>query len=385
MPGAPPFRPDQYERYKRHLALPEFGAERQETLLASRVLLIGAGGLGCPLAQYLAAAGVGTLGIADYDVVDASNLQRQVLFSTRDVGRPKVEVARERILALNPDVKVEPHTIRLSSDNALAIFADYDVVVDGTDNFPTRYLSNDACVLLGKPNVHGSIFRFEGQATVFDARRGPCYRCLYPEPPPPGSVPSCAEGGVLGVLPGTIALIQATETIKLLTGIGEPLIGRLLQYDALEMRFHEFKLRKDPACPLCGDAPTITALIDYEDFCGMPAHDRAETPVRERSAAEVAAMRARGESFLFLDVREPHEYEVARIEGTTLVPLASVAARAQEFAAWKQRPVVVHCRSGARSAKACAILAEQGFTDVWNLAGGIQSWSLTVDPEVPRT
>jgi adenylyltransferase/sulfurtransferase len=385
MPGAPPFRPDQYERYKRHLALPEFGADGQEKLLGARVLLLGAGGLGCPLAQYLAAAGVGTLGIVDYDVIDASNLQRQVLFSTRDVGRPKVEVARERILALNPDVKVEPHSVRLASDNALAIFADYDVVVDGTDNFPTRYLSNDACVLLGKPNVHGSIFRFEGQATVFDARRGPCYRCLYPEPPPPGSVPSCAEGGVLGVLPGIIALIQATETLKLLTGLGEPLIGRLLQYDALEMRFHEFRLRKDPSCPVCGDAPSVTALIDYEGFCGMPAHDRAETPLRERSAAEVAAMRARGESFLLLDVREPHEYEVARIEGAQLVPLATVAARAAEFAAWKQRPVVVHCRSGARSAKACKILAEQGFTDVWNLAGGIQSWSLTVDPEVPRT
>jgi adenylyltransferase/sulfurtransferase len=385
MSRPPPFRPDQFERYKRHLALPEFGADGQQKLLASRVLLIGAGGLGCPLAQYLAAAGVGTLGIVDYDVIDASNLQRQVLFSTRDVGRPKVEVARERILALNPDVKVEPHSVRLSSDNAMAIFADYDVVVDGTDNFPTRYLSNDACVLLGKPNVHGSIFRFEGQATVFDASRGPCYRCLYPEPPPAGSVPSCAEGGVLGVLPGIIALIQATETLKLLTGLGEPLIGRLLQYDALEMRFREFRLRKDPTCPICGDAPTVTALIDYEGFCGMPAHDRPETPVRERSAAEVAAMRARGEEFLFLDVREPDEYEVARIDGTTLVPLATVAARAEEFAAWKTRPVVVHCKGGARSAKACQILAEHGFREVWNLAGGIQSWALTVDAEVPRT
>ena len=361
MPRPPPFRPDQYERYKRHLALPEFGVEGQEKLLAARVLLIGAGGLGCPLAQYLAAAGIGTLGIVDDDVIDASNLQRQVLFSTRDVGRSKVEVARERILAQNPDVKVEPHSVRLSSDNAMAIFADYDVIVDGTDNFPTRYLSNDACVLLGKPNVHGSIFRFEGQATVFDASRGPCYRCLYPEPPPPGSVPSCAEGGVLGVLPGIIALIQATETLKLITGLGEPLIGRLLQYDALEMRFREFRLRKDPACPICGDAPTVTALIDYEGFCGMPAHDRPEAPLRERSAAEVAAMRARGEEFLFLDVREPHEYEVARIEGTTLVPLATVAERAEEFAAWKSRTVVVHCRSGVRSAKACRILAERGF------------------------
>jgi molybdopterin/thiamine biosynthesis adenylyltransferase/rhodanese-related sulfurtransferase len=384
MSATPPLRPDQFERYKRHLALPEFGLDAQRTLLASRVLLIGAGGLGCPLAQYLAAAGVGTLGIVDYDVVDASNLQRQVLYATRDVGRPKAEVARERILALNPDVKVETHAVRLASDNAMAIFADYDVVVDGTDNFPTRYLSNDACVLLGKPNVHGSIFRFEGQATVFDARRGPCYRCLYPEPPPPGSVPSCAEGGVLGVLPGIVALIQATETIKLLAGIGEPLIGRLLQYDALAMQFHEFRLRKDPACPVCGESPTVTELIDYEGFCGVPAHDRGEPAVRERSAADVAAMRARGESFLFLDVREPHEHATARIEGAQLVPLANVAARADEFAAWKQRPVVVHCHKGGRSAKACKTLQQLGFTDVWNLAGGIEAWSLTVDPEVPR-
>jgi adenylyltransferase/sulfurtransferase len=384
MPRKPPLRPDQFDRYKRHLALPEFGVAAQQKLLDSRVLLIGAGGLGCPLAQYLAAAGVGTLGIVDYDVVDASNLQRQVLYGTRDVGRPKVEVMRERILALNPDVKVEVHSVRLSSENALAIFADYDVVVDGTDNFPTRYLSNDACVLLGKPNVHGSIFRFEGQATVFDARRGPCYRCLYPEPPPPGSVPSCAEGGVLGVLPGIVAMIQATETVKLLTGLGEPLIGRLLLYDALEMSFREFGLRKDPSCPICGEAPSITALIDYEGFCGMPAHDRDAVPVRERSAADVAAMRARGDSFLFLDVREPHEFETARIEATLLVPLATVAARAEEFAEWKHGPVVVHCHKGARSAKACKTLAEHGFTDVWNLAGGIEAWSLTVDPDVPR-
>ena len=384
MPRKPPLRPDQFDRYKRHLALPEFGVAGQQKLLDSRVLLIGAGGLGCPLAQYLAAAGVGTLGIVDYDVIDASNLQRQVLYGTRDVGRPKVEVARERILALNPDVKVEAHSVRLSSENALAIFADYDVIVDGTDNFPTRYLSNDACVLLGKPNVHGSIFRFEGQATVFDARHGPCYRCLYPEPPPPGSVPSCAEGGVLGVLPGIVAMIQATETVKLLTGLGEPLVGRLLLYDALEMSFREFRLRKDPSCPVCGEVPSITALIDYEGFCGMPAHDRDEVPVRERSAADVAAMRVRGDAFLFLDVREPHEFETARIEGTQLVSLATVAARAEEFTEWKHGPVVVHCHKGARSAKACKTLAQHGFTDVWNLAGGIEAWSLTVDPDVPR-
>ena len=383
-PGSPPFRPDQYERYKRHLALPEFGAEAQQKLLASRVLLVGAGGLGCPLAQYLAAAGVGALGIVDFDVVDASNLQRQVLYGTRDVGRPKAEVARERILALNPDVKVEVHQVRLASDNALAILGDYDVVVDGTDNFPTRYLTNDACVLLGRPNVHGSIFRFEGQATVFDARRGPCYRCLYPEPPPPGSVPSCAEGGVLGVLPGLVALIQATETIKLLTGIGEPLIGRLLQYDALEMSFQEFRLRKDPSCPVCGEQPTVTELIDYDGFCGV-VRAAEEPAVREKSAVDVAAMQARGEPFLLLDVREPAEWEAARIEGARLVPLGELAVRVGELAAWRQKRVVVHCRSGARSAKAAKLLQEQGFDDVWNLTGGIQAWSLTVDPRVPRT
>jgi adenylyltransferase/sulfurtransferase len=380
----PPFRADQYERYRRHLALPEFGAEAQQKLLGSRVLLIGAGGLGCPLAQYLAAAGVGALGIVDFDVVDASNLQRQVLYGTRDVGRPKAEVARERILALNPDVKVEVHQVRLASDNALAILGDYDVVVDGTDNFPTRYLTNDACVLLGRPNVHGSIFRFEGQATVFDARRGPCYRCLYPEPPPPGAVPSCAEGGVLGVLPGIVALIQATETLKLLTGLGEPLIGRLLQYDALEMRFQEFRLRKDPSCPVCGERPTVTELIDYDGFCGVPG--RAEEPaVREKSAVDVAAMQARGEEFLLLDVREPAEWEAARIEGARLVPLGQLEGRLGELADWRQRRVVVHCRSGARSAKAVKLLHQHGFADAWNLAGGIQAWSLTVDPRVPRT
>jgi molybdopterin/thiamine biosynthesis adenylyltransferase/rhodanese-related sulfurtransferase len=380
----PPFRADQYERYKRHLALPEFGAEGQQALLAARVLLIGAGGLGCPLAQYLAAAGVGTLGLVDYDVVDASNLQRQVLYGTRDVGRPKAEVARERILALNPDVKVEVHQVRLASDNALAILGDYDVVVDGTDNFPTRYLANDACVLLGKPNVHGSIFRFEGQATVFDARRGPCYRCLYPEPPPPGAVPSCAEGGVLGVLPGLVALIQATETIKLITGLGEPLIGRLLQYDALAMSFTEFRLRKDPACPVCGERPTVRELIDYEGFCGLPRADEGEPPVRERSAVEVAAMQARGEPFLLLDVREPDEWEAAHIEGARLVPLGQLEARLGELADWRERRVVVHCRSGARSARAARLLQRLGFRDVWSMAGGIQAWSLTVDPRVPR-
>jgi adenylyltransferase/sulfurtransferase len=377
-PPSPPFRADQYERYRRHLVLPELGAEGQQRLLAARVLLIGAGGLGCPLAQYLAAAGVGTLGIVDPDVIDASNLQRQVLYATRDVGRPKVEVARERVLAQNPDVRVEAHALQLVAGNALEILAGYDVIVDGSDNFPTRYLANDACVRLGKPNVHGSVFRFEGQASVFDARRGPCYRCLYPEPPPPGAAPSCAEGGVLGVLPGLVALIQATETIKLVTGLGEPLIGRLLQLDALEMSFQEFRLRKDPACPVCGERPTVTELIDYEGFCGI----RHETPLREKSAVEVAALRARGEDFLLLDVREPEEHERARIDGARLIPLGELPIRLAELATWKDRTVVVHCRSGGRSARACRLLEEQGFADVWNLTGGIDAWSLTVDPRV---
>jgi adenylyltransferase/sulfurtransferase len=382
--ATPPLRADQFDRYRRHLVLPDFGLAAQQRLLAARVLLIGAGGLGCPTAIYLAAAGVGTIGIVDDDVVDASNLQRQILYGTGDLGRSKVDVARERILAQNPDVTVTPFATRLSSDNALEILGPYDVIVDGTDNFPTRYLSNDACVLLGRPNVYGSIFRFEGQASVFDARRGPCYRCLHPEPPPPGAVPSCAEGGVLGVLPGVIALIQATETIKLLTGIGEPLLGRLLLYDALAMRFEEFRLDKDPECPVCGPSPTVTSLIDYEGFCGVPAHDRSEAPPREKSAVEIAAMRARGEAFLLLDVREPGEFAKARIEGAQLLPLGEIEARAEELAKWRDGTVVVHCKTGRRSAKACAMLAALGFRDVWNLAGGIEAWSLTVDPQVPR-
>jgi len=382
-PSAPPFRPDQYERYRRHLELPSFGADGQQKLLAARVLLIGAGGLGCPLAQYLAAAGVGTLGLVDFDVVEASNLQRQVLYGTRDIGRPKVEVMRDRILALNPDVHVELHAQRLTADGALALLSTFDVVVDGTDNFPTRYLANDACVLLGKPNVHGSIFRFEGQASVFDARHGPCYRCLYPEPPPPGSVPSCAEGGVLGVLPGLVAMIQATETIKLLTGLGEPLIGRLLQYDALEMSFQEFRLRKDPQCPVCGEKPTVTELIDYEGFCGV-SREPALEPLRELNAVAVAAMRERGEEFLLLDVREPDEWRAAHIDGARLVPLGQLPETLGELAVWKDRTIVVHCRSGARSARACRLLLEHGFEDVWNLTGGIEAWALTVDPLVSK-
>ena len=380
---SPPLRPDQFDRYRRHLSLPEMGLEGQQKLLESNVLLIGAGGLGCPLALYLAAAGVGHLGLIDDDVVEASNLQRQVLYQTRDVGRSKVEVAKERIVALNPDVEVTTYHERLTSENALEIFAAYDVIVDGTDNFPTRYLGNDACVLLGKPNVYGSIFRFEGQASVFDARTGPCYRCLFPEPPPPGSVPSCAEGGVLGVLPGIIATIQATETIKLIVGSGKSLSGRLLLYDALAMEFNEFQLKKDPDCPVCGVAPSIVELIDYQGFCGLPNLD--ETPaVRGVSAAQVAARVEAKEDFLLLDVRDDDEFERARIEGSKLVPLDQLEARLPELLEWKSSPIVVHCHLGGRSEKACRLLMERGFDSVENMEGGIDAWSLTVDPKVSR-
>jgi adenylyltransferase/sulfurtransferase len=381
--GQAPLSPQQFDRYRRHLTLPEIGLEGQQALLAARVLLIGAGGLGCPLAQYLTAAGVGTLGLVDFDTVDASNLHRQVLYGTADVGRPKTEVAAERIAAMNPDVCVERHDLRLTSDNALSILAEYDVVVDGTDNFPTRYLTNDACVLLGRPNVHGSIFRFDGQATVFDARHGPCYRCLYPEPPPPGAVPSCAEGGVLGVLPGLIALIQATETVKIVTGVGDPLYGRLLQYDALRMEFQEFRVKKDPECPLCGPQPSITELIDYEGFCGVPGAT-AGAAIAEISAAELLARRERGEELLLLDVREPDEYARAHIEGALLVPMGELELRRQELLKWRDRPLVVYCHHGGRSARACELLSGWEFRSVENLSGGIEAWSLTVDPDVPR-
>ncbi len=382
---SPPLTPDQYARYRRHLTLPELGLEGQERLLAGSVLLIGAGGLGCPAALYLAAAGVGRIGLVDDDVVDASNLQRQILYSTADVGRRKVDVARDRLVALNPDVRIDVFTSRLDSKNALALFAQYDVILDGTDNFPTRYLTNDACVLLGKPNVYGSIFRFEGQASVFDARTGPCYRCLYPEPPPPGAVPSCAEGGVLGILPGTIALVQATETLKILTGIGTSLQGRLLHYDALEMSFREFKLQKDPACPICGEKPEIKALIDYEGFCGMPAREgpgAGEVPVC--SAAELARRRAAGEDILLVDVRNADELDVARIEGSLWIPLPELEARVGELLPSRSKRVVVHCHHGGRSEKAVRLLLARGFPNVENLEGGIEAWSLTVDPSVAR-
>jgi adenylyltransferase/sulfurtransferase len=378
----PPLQPEQFDRYRRHLSLTGVGVEGQTLLLQSRVLLIGAGGLGCPLAQYLTAAGVGTIGIIDFDRVDASNLQRQVLYTTADVGKLKVEVARERIEAMNPDVEVHTHAVALTSENAMELFADYDVIVDGTDNFPTRYLSNDACVLLGKPNVHGSVFRFDGQATVFDARHGPCYRCLYPEPPPPGSVPSCAEGGVLGVLPGLIALIQATETVKIVSGIGEPLYGRLVQYDALRMEFNEFRLKKDPKCPVCGDQPSVTELIDYQGFCGMSIGDEAE--IAELSAAAMHSMQVRGDEFLLLDVRAPEEFMRARIEGSKLIPLGELEDRLAEIRDWKKRPIVVHCHHGGRSAKACKLLGDAGFVRVTHLTGGIEAWSLTVDADISR-
>ena len=382
--AGPVLRPEQFERYRRHLSLPDFGLEGQQKLLESRVLLIGAGGLGCPLALYLSAAGVGHLGLVDDDIVDASNLQRQVLYSTADIGRPKVEVARERILALNPDVVVQTHSVRLDSSNAMQIFEPYDVIVDGTDNFPTRYLSNDACVLLGKPNVYGSIFRFEGQATVFDSRIGPCYRCLYPSPPPPGAAPSCEEGGVLGVLPGIIAMLQATETVKLLAGIGSSLVGRLVLYDALSLEFSEFKLRKDPKCPACGEKPTVTELIDYVGFCGLPAREGDAPVVPVVSASEVHARRQRSEGFLLLDVRDPDEYERARIEGSRLIPVGELADRLYEIAEHRSGPVVVHCHHGPRSRRACEVLIENGFTGVEEMAGGIEAWSITVDPDVPR-
>ena len=380
--SAPPLRPDQFERYRRQLYLPGFGVEGQRRLLEGSVVLIGAGGLGCPAAQYLAAAGVGRIGLVDFDVVEPSNLQRQVLYGTADIGRPKLEVARERIEAMNPDVAVTLHRERLSSENALAILGGYDVVVDGTDNFPTRYLSNDACVLLGKPNVYGAILRFEGQASTFDARRGPCYRCLFPEPPPPGTVPDCAEGGVLGVLPGIVAMIQATEALKLLSGVGEPLIGRFLRFDALEMEFSTYRFAKDPRCPVCSAEPKVRELIDYQGFCGVGGAEHE--PVREIPAIEVKRIAERGDPFLLLDVRDAGEFEKARIEGSVLVPLREVEARLGELEAWRERRVVVHCHRGGRSAKACRILRRAGFADVSALSGGIEAWSLTVDPGVPR-
>jgi adenylyltransferase/sulfurtransferase len=368
-------------RYSRHLLLPEVGLEGQRRLKAARVLTIGAGGLGSPLSLYLAAAGVGTIGIVDFDAVDLTNLQRQVVHGTSSLGRPKLESARERLLDLNPNVNVVGHEARLSSENALDILQDYDIVVDGTDNFPTRYLVNDACVLLGKPNVYGSIFRFEGQASVFYAREGPCYRCLYSEPPPPGLVPSCAEGGVLGVLPGIIGCIQALETIKWILGAGDTLVGRLVLFDALKLRFRELKLRKDPNCPVCGEHPTIHKLIDYQAFCGIGAEPEYAGP--EISVEELRDERAaRGDELVLVDVREPHEWEIAHIDGARLIPLSQLPDRLNELDGHAE--IVTHCHHGARSMKALEILRGAGFAKVRSLAGGIDAWAERVERGMAR-
>jgi adenylyltransferase/sulfurtransferase len=380
---------DEILRYSRHLIVPEVGMEGQLKLKAAKVLLVGAGGLGAPLGLYLAAAGIGRIGLVDFDVVDFTNLQRQVIHFTKDVGRNKIDSAAEKMQALNPNVEIVKHEVALSSENAMEILKDYDVVVDGTDNFPTRYLVNDACVLLGKPNVYGSIFRFEGQATVFAYEGGPCYRCLYPEPPPPGLVPSCAEGGVLGILPGTIGLIQATETVKLILGIGEPLVGRLLLYDALAMRFRELKLRKNPECPICGDHRTITKLIDYHQFCGVPRHVPQEAPKEENQVTEgeievteVKEKLDRGDNFVLIDVREPHEHQICNIPAAKLIPLGEVGKRLGELD--PEADIVIHCKSGMRSARACGILRAAGFKHVRNMKGGILAWSDQVDRSVPK-
>jgi adenylyltransferase/sulfurtransferase len=375
---------DEILRYSRHLIMPEVGMEGQLKLKQAKVLCIGAGGLGSPLALYLGAAGVGKLGIVDFDVVDFTNLQRQVIHGTSDVGRTKLQSARDTLLEINPNVEIESFETRLGSDNALDIFREYDIVADGTDNFPTRYLVNDACVLLGKPNVYASIFRFEGQASVFYAEQGPCYRCLYPEPPPPGLVPSCAEGGVLGVLPGIMGCIQAMETIKLILGRGDSLIGRLLLFDALGMKFRELKLRKNPDCPICGTHRTITKLIDYEQFCGIRGEEH--TPVHigipEITPAEVKQKMDAHDPFVLIDVREPHEYQICRIPGSKLIPLGEVPRRMSELDSADE--IVVHCKSGMRSAKAVDLLMKSGFRKIHNLKGGILAWSDQVDPSVPK-
>ncbi len=380
---------DELSRYARHLILPEVGVEGQQKLKAARVLCVGAGGLGSPLVLYLAAAGVGTLGLVDFDVVDASNLQRQILHTTGDVGRKKLDSAEEKLAALNPAVHVVKHETMLSSANALDILKDYDIVADGTDNFPTRYLVNDACVLLGKRNVYGSVFRFEGQASVFATREGPCYRCLYPEPPPPGMVPSCAEGGVLGILPGLIGIIQATEVIKLILGKGEPLVGRLLLVDALSMRFRELKLKKNPECPVCGAHPTVTALIDYQQFCGIKPQTGPETKqeqsvkngIPQITVQELKQRRDAGEDLFVLDVREPYEYQIANIGGT-LIPQNEVPQRLAEID--RNREIVVQCRSGGRSQRVAEFLAQQGYPNVKNLAGGILAWADAIDPTITK-
>ena len=376
---------DEILRYSRHLIMHEVGMEGQLKLKNASVLLVGTGGLGAPAALYLAAAGIGRIGLVDFDVVDYTNLQRQVIHGTKDVGKPKIDSAIESMSDINPFVKLDRHEVALTSENALEILKDYDYIVDGTDNFPTRYLVNDACVLLKKPNIYGSIFRFEGQATIFAYPGGPCYRCLYPEPPPPGLVPSCAEGGVLGILPGIIGLVQATETVKLILGVGQSLVGRLMLYDALAMKFRELKLRRDPACPACGDHPTITKLIDYQQFCGMPHREEEAKPVStsgEIDAVELKAKLDRGDNFKLIDVREPHEFQICRIPGSTLIPLGELPKHLNELD--QSAEYVMHCKMGGRSAKAVELLRQSGFKNVLNLTGGILAWSDKVDPTVPK-
>jgi adenylyltransferase/sulfurtransferase len=371
-------------RYSRHLLIPDVGLEGQKKLKAAAVLVIGTGGLGSPVALYLAAAGVGRIGLVDYDVVDASNLQRQVIHGTSRVGELKVESARDRMLDLNPDITVDVYNEPFTSENAFRIAGPYDIIIDGTDNFPTRYLTNDLCVLTGKPNVYGSIFRFDGQLSVFDAKRGPCYRCLFPEPPPPGIVPSCAEGGVLGVLPGTIGTLQATEALKLILGIGTPMIGRLLLYDALTLSFDFVNLRKDPNCRVCGEHPSVTELIDYEQFCGVPghAHDEGSAGVGwDIEPRELAERLQRGDKIRLIDVREPHEVEISHIEGEELIPLGQLAARMSELDSAQE--IVLFCKAGTRSARALEVLASAGFRKMKNLHGGINAWAREVDTSLP--
>ncbi len=380
------FSNDEIARYSRHLIMPEVTLEGQKRIKAAGILCIGAGGLGSPIALYLAAAGVGRLGLVDFDVVDFSNLQRQVLHGTDDVGRKKLNSAKDRIKAVNPNVQVDLHDCMFRSENAMQLVRDYDIVIDGTDNFPTRYLSNDVCVLAQKPNIYGSIFRFDGQCTVFAPHLGgPCYRCMFPEPPPPGMVPSCAEGGVLGVLPGIIGVLQAIEAIKLIIGLGDSLIGRLVSFDALKLRFREFKIRKDPNCPICGDHPTIHELIDYDQFCGIPQADaeaEKEMDVPTITASELRKKLDRKEKFVLVDVREPYEYDICNIPGSKLIPLGELPARLSELDSADD--IVLHCKVGGRSAKALKILQEAGFRKLSNLRGGITAWSDEVDRSVPK-
>jgi molybdopterin/thiamine biosynthesis adenylyltransferase/rhodanese-related sulfurtransferase len=380
------FSNDEIARYSRHLIMPEVTLDGQKRIKAASVLCIGTGGLGSPIALYLAAAGIGRLGLVDYDVVDFSNLQRQILHGTDDVGRKKLNSARDRIKAVNPNVQVELHDMMFRSENAMQVVQDYDIVIDGTDNFPTRYLSNDVCVLTKKPNIYGSIFRFDGQCTVFAPHLGgPCYRCMFPEPPPPGMVPSCAEGGVLGVLPGIIGVMQAIEAIKMIIGIGDSLIGRLVSFDALKLRFKEFKIRKDPGCPICGDHPTIHELMDYDQFCGIPQADAdaaKELEVPTITATELKTKIDRNDKFVLVDVREPFEYDISRIPGSKLIPLGELPARLSELDSADE--IVLHCKVGGRSAKALRILQEAGFRKLNNLHGGITAWSDEVDPSIPK-